>query len=105
MAKVKKVKTDEVTVEVEATKEVVETPEVEIPEEVKVEEPKVVVDEEVAKVDKSKKPNGSVKIRMRVDHRCTIAMERYDLKQGQTYTVPENVKRILNDAGLLAPLN
>lgn len=125
MAKVKKVKPEEVTVDVENI-EVVE--EVEIPEateveevledvaetvetvevpEVKVEEPKeadVVVDKEVAKVDPANKPSGNVKIRMRVDHKCTIAMERYDLKAGKTYTVPENVKRILNNAGLLAPL-
>lgn len=122
MAKVKKVKPEEVTVDVE-TVEVVEevevteaTEEVEVLEdvvetvevpEVKVEEPKeadVVVDEEVAKVDTTNKPSGNVKIRMRVDHKCTIAMERYDLKAGKTYTVPENVKRILNNAGLLAPL-
>lgn len=45
-----------------------------------------------------------VRIRMAVDHRCVIAMERYDFKKGQTYTVPANVKRVLNNAGLLAPL-
>ena len=62
------------------------------------------VDKKVAEVKESNRPNGSVKIRMRVDHKCCIAMERYDLKAGKTYTVPENVKRILNNAGLLAPL-
>lgn len=92
----------------EAVKEesVEETPEVEVPE-VEVETPvadEVVVDTESAQVDTSKKPNGSVKIRMRVDHKCCIAMERYDLKEGKTYVVPENVKRVLNKAGLLAPL-
>lgn len=46
----------------------------------------------------------NVKIRMRVDHRCSIGTVRYDLKAGKTYNVPENVKRILNDAGLLSPL-
>lgn len=81
----------------------VQTPEVEI-EEPKKEEPKVEVDTENTKVDTSKKPEGTVKIRMRVDHKCCIAMERYDLKEGKTYIVPENVKRILNKAGLLAPL-
>ena len=89
-------------VEVEDT---VETPEVEIPEvdvEEKKDEPKVEVDQTAP--DTANRPNGKVKIRMRVDHKCTIAMERYDLKAGKTYTVPENVKRILNNAGLLAPL-
>lgn len=46
----------------------------------------------------------NVKIRMREDHYCCIGGERYDLKKGKLYTVPENVKRILNDAGFLAPL-
>lgn len=67
-------------------------------------EPEVTVEVEKANVDTSNKPNGNVKIRMRVDHKCCIAMERYDLKEGKTYVVPENVKRILNKAGLLAPL-
>ena len=103
--------TKNVEVEVETTEEVVETVEVEettveVPE-VEVEEPKkddVVVDTESANVNNSNKPNGNVKIRMRVDHKCCIAMERYDLKAGKTYVVPENVKTILNKAGLLAPL-
>ena len=76
------------------------TPEVEIPE-VKTD---VDVDVKSAEVKESNRPNGNVKIRMRVDHKCCIAMERYDLKAGKTYTVPENVKEILNRAGLLAPL-
>ena len=89
---------------VEATVE----PEVEVPE-VEVETPvdtkdSIDVNTENAKVDTSNKPSGKVKIRMRVDHKCCIAMERYDLKAGKTYVVPENVKRILNKAGLLAPL-
>lgn len=84
-------------VEVEET----EMPEVEIPE---VEEPKADVEVDTKEVKSTGKPNGNVKIRMRADHRCTIAMVRYDLKAGKTYTVPENVKRILNKAGLLAPL-
>ena len=46
----------------------------------------------------------NVKIRMRVNHSCTIAMQRYDLKAGQCYNVPVNVRDILNRAGLLAPL-
>ena len=102
---VKKAKSEKEVVEVPVVEEVQETPVVEIPE-VKVEEPKatVDVDTEKAEVNKSKKPTGLVKIKMRVDHKCTIAMVKYDLKAGGTYTVPENVKRILNNAGLLAPL-
>lgn len=45
-----------------------------------------------------------VKIRMRVDHNCNIGTERYYFVKGKVYNVPENVKRILNQAGLLAPL-
>lgn len=74
---------------------------------VKVEEPSksdIDVSVEDAVVNTAKKPNGNVKIRMRVDHKCCIAMERYDLKEGKVYTVPENVKNILNRAGLLSPL-
>ena len=63
------------------------------------------VDTSKAKVDEKKEPEANVKIRMREDHRCTIAMVRYDFKKGKLYTVPANVKRILNNAGLLAPLN
>lgn len=84
-----------------------ETVEVEeIVTEVEVEEakPEVVVDTKSAEESNKAKPEGNVKIRMRVDHKCCIAMERYDLKAGKTYVVPENVKRILNNAGLLAPL-
>ena len=89
---------------VKKAKEVVEeTPvvEVEVPEVEVVAEPEVEV---VAQPVKAKRPEGNVKICMRVDHKCTVAMEVYDLKQGKVYNVPENVKRILNDAGLLAPL-
>jgi hypothetical protein len=63
------------------------------------------VDTSKAKIDEKKEPEANVKIRMREDHRCTIAMVRYDFKKGKLYTVPVNVKRILNNAGLLAPLN
>ena len=107
---VKKVnKQEEVNVDVtmDATPEVdvVETPvvEVEVQEEKVKEEPKLEVSTEPT-VDTTKKPENKVKIHMRVDHKCCIAMERYDLKANKTYVVPENVKRILNNAGLLAPL-
>lgn len=64
----------------------------------------VEVSVEDAVVNTANKPNGNVRIRMRVDHKCCIAMERYDLKADKVYTVPENVKDILNRAGLLSPL-
>ena len=92
---------EEVSVEIPVEEETpveVETPEVEV------EEPEVKVDVEKAEVNVSNKPSGNVKIRMRTDHKCCIAMERYDLKAGKTYVVPVNVKNILNRAGLLAPL-
>jgi len=96
--------TEEVT-ETEAgveNAETVQTPEVEVADE----EPEVKEDDVVVEAKtEAKKPNGKVKIRMRVDHKCCIAMERYDLKAGKTYEVPRNVKNILNKAGLLAPLN
>ena len=45
-----------------------------------------------------------VRIRMREDHQCTIAMVRYSFKKGRCYDVPPNVKNILNKRGLLDPL-
>lgn len=58
-------------------------------------------EEEEEEVEASEK---MVRIRMRVDHNCCIAMERYNLKAGEYYNVPSNVKDILNRAGLLSPL-
>lgn len=101
---------------VEAVEEVVETEEpveeteeigtpVEVvPEAVEVPKQEVTVDAGSVNVDTSKKPDGKVKIRMRVDHRCTVGKEMYDLKAGKTYTVPNSVKLRLNKAGLLLPL-
>lgn len=77
----------------------VETVEVEIPENSGVE-----IDTENTKVDTAKKPDGFVKIRMRIDHKCYVGDTMYDLKKGQTYTVPHSVKLRLNKAGLLLPL-
>ena len=99
----------EVNTETDSVEEVqVEVPEVEVPEvevpENDTQDSTVEVETDKAQVNTSNKPNGNVKIRMRVDHKCTIAMERYDLKAGKTYTVPLNVKRVLNKAGLLSPL-
>ena len=96
--------------EIDEVEETASDVEVEEPTEIEIEvnEPSkaedVVVSVADAKVDNTKKPNGNVKIRMRVDHKCCIAMERYDLKADKVYTVPENVKEILNKAGLLSPL-
>ena len=90
----------EETVDTDEIEEVEEDLTVEVPE---VEEPTTDVVVETENI-RTNKPSGNVKIRMRADHKCCIAMERYDLKAGKTYTVPENVKRILNNAGLLAPL-
>lgn len=64
--------------------------------------PKITVSTE--KVDTRRKPTENVKIRLRVDHSCNIAMEQYDFKAGKVYTVPKNVKKILNRAGLLSPV-
>ena len=66
--------------------------------------PKVNVEGAPTGVDEKKKPEERVKIRLRVDHNCCIAMEFYEFKANKVYTVPKNVKRILNRAGLLAPL-
>lgn len=66
--------------------------------------PKVNVEVAPTGVDENKKPEERVKIRLRVDHNCCIAMEFYEFKANNVYTVPKNVKRILNRAGLLAPL-
>lgn len=99
---VKKAKTEEVAVEVVE----VETPVFETEAEVEeVVEKKATVEVDPTATEKSVRKEGNVRIRMREDHRCVIAMVRYDLKKGETYTVPENVKTILDDRGLLAPLN
>lgn len=115
MAVRKKSNTVEPTVEVveeqnvEVTEPVQVNPEV-VEEKVEVETPatdKVEIDTESLNVDESKIPemdDKNVRIRMRTDHHCVIAMQRYDLKAGQCYNVPTNVKDILNRAGLLAPL-
>ena len=98
--KKKNIVAEEVNVEIPVKEDVVEETAFDA-EEVSVEN-KVEVD--VTAHTTSHRTEGNVKIKMRTDHRCTIAMERYDLKAGQTYVVPENVKKILNEAGLLAPL-
>lgn len=67
-------------------------------------ETNVEVDTTVVEVDNSKQKDGGVRIKMKKDHKCCIAMKRYDLEAGKTYTVPKNVKEILSRADLLMPL-
>lgn len=72
-----------------------------------VEAPKVQVDMHVdyssGRIPK-KEPQQNAKIRLRVDHKCSIGHENYNFVAGKVYTVPRNVKKVLNRAGLLAPL-
>ena len=49
-------------------------------------------------------PEKNVRIRLREDHKCVIAMKRYVFQKGKCYDVPPNVKRVLNKRGLLSPL-
>lgn len=77
-------------------------------EEVTVEEPK---EEEVETVEIDKEAvqdkrqiKKDVKIKMSCDHKCHIGGENYELKEGNTYVVPEFVKYTLSKAGVLAPL-
>lgn len=99
---------DEVLVETENT-EVEDTTageetsvEEEITVDTEVEETPVVSVEETESVPaKKSKAN---RIKMRVDHNCYIGGEWYYLKKGQCYNVDDNVKSILDGAGLLAPL-
>ena len=49
-------------------------------------------------------PDKNVKIKLRVNHKCHIGSDSYNFIAGKIYTVPQNVKRILQDEGLLSPL-
>lgn len=100
-AQVEETKVEEVKEEA-----VADSVEVDVPADT-VEENDVQVDTEAFKVDEVNIPEEKekkVKIRLRVDHHCCIAMERYYFKAGECYNVPANVKSILGKAGLLAPL-
>lgn len=46
----------------------------------------------------------NVKIVLIKNHKCSIGGNWYSFTAGKQYIVPENVKTILRDAGLLAPL-
>lgn len=45
-----------------------------------------------------------VKVTTVRDHACTIGGQQYAFKKGKVVVVPENVKRVLKKAGILAPL-
>lgn len=49
-------------------------------------------------------PERLVKIKPSVNHTCSIGGEYYELKAGKQISVPENVKFILSQSGMLAPL-
>ncbi len=96
-------KKQNVEAQVEETK--IEETKVEVTE--PVEEAEVQVNPEAIKVEEVNIPeekDKKVKIRLRVDHHCCIAMQRYNFKAGECYNVPANVKTILDKAGLLSPL-
>lgn len=102
-----------------APEEPVEEPKTEEPEETEETEdeegagetPIITIDTEKKEDEVTVKPTETVskkaqmvKIRMRTNHKCFIGGEWYYLNEGKCYNVPENVKRILDGAGLLAPL-
>ena len=68
--------------------------------------PTDIEDNEVkAEVPETKEiPDKNVKIKLRVNHKCHIGADSYNFIAGKIYTVPQNVKRILQDAGLLSAL-
>lgn len=49
-------------------------------------------------------PERLVKVSLRENHTCSIGGERYHFVKGKQYNVPESVKTILKQAGLLMPL-
>lgn len=46
----------------------------------------------------------NTRVKLKVNHKCTIAKVKYYFEKDKVYNVPANVKRILNEAGLLQPL-
>lgn len=54
--------------------------------------------------EETRKPVHNVKVRTSCDHRCSIGGTWYDFKKGVQQSVPEEVKAILLNAGLLMPL-
>lgn len=127
-AKIKEVKTAEVKIDDNAlneletsTEEVTTSPEEAV--EDTVEETVEAVDEEVSEPEtveeentlenflkeeaekENNKPSGkTVKIKLRENHHCTIAKTRYDFVAGVIYSVPQNVKDILDRGGYLTAI-
>ena len=79
-----------------------EEPEVEVETPQEEKESEVTVDSNA--VEDKTVASKNVRVRAKVDHRCFIGGELYDLKADQCYNVPEFVKKTLNRAGVLAPL-
>jgi hypothetical protein len=65
---------------------------------------KVFIDTDAALVDTKPVSEKKVKIKLNINHRCNIGGEWYDFKKDGEYSVPEGVKEILKEAGLLSPL-
>lgn len=122
-AKIKEVKTAEVKIDDNALNELEAPTEVTTSPEETVEETVEKVDEEVPESDvveeentlenflkeeaekENNKPSGkTVKIKLRENHHCIIAKTRYDFVAGEVYSVPQNVKDILDRGGYLTAI-
>lgn len=93
------VQTEVETSSEETTEVVAEVPNITVAPEV--EEPDVVLTEEV---EAKKVPDKKVKVRLNCDHKCHIGTTNYHFIKGKVYTVPQNVKTILQRAGLLSAI-
>lgn len=83
----------------------VETEEETVEEEVDTENTEGGVNDIIINADIEQKPAvKSFKILPKVDHNCYIGGTRYYLRKGVQTNVPQEVKDILNKAGLLMPL-
>lgn len=67
----------------------------------KVNEPQVIMEEQPTIVNA---PSKNVKIVPNQNHKCFIGGKWYVLKKGVQKNVPENVKHILMEAGILSPM-
>lgn len=63
------------------------------------------VESDTAEFVPEQKEEAKVKVRLNADYRGCIGGVRYYLEKDHTYTVDENLKRILNKSGLLKPLS
>lgn len=64
----------------------------------------VTVDEAAVKESKQAKEEKMVRVATTKDHRCRVGGETYYFTKGKQVTVPQDVKFILKNAGILAPL-